>query len=116
MPSLARLRPLPTQSSEMKSPRPASTGTWAKSSAIVSVLVLLEVLARAARMVVPLRLDCKKNPSRKGGDLWMKAIKVPPAPAGMKWIFRRFRKVRNSTKVLDAWAYGYQAWPILVRA
>jgi hypothetical protein len=46
----------------------------------------------------------------------MKAIKVPPAPPGMKWIFTRFRRVRNSNKVLDAWDYGYQAWPLLVRA
>ena len=46
----------------------------------------------------------------------MKPIKVPPAPPGMKWIFTRFRRVRNSNKVLDAWDYGYQAWPLLVRA
>lgn len=39
-----------------------------------------------------------------------------PAPAGKKWIFTRFRRVRNSSRVLDARDYGYQAWPLLVRA
>lgn len=46
----------------------------------------------------------------------MRDIKVPPAPAGMKWIFTRYRRVRNSERVLDAQAYGYKAWPLLVRA
>jgi hypothetical protein len=29
-------------------------------------------------------------------------------------IFRRFRRVRGSTKVLDAHDYGYKAWPIFL--
>jgi hypothetical protein len=39
-----------------------------------------------------------------------------PAPPGYKWVFCRFRRVRNSDKVLDAHAYGYEAWAFLVRA
>lgn len=40
-----------------------------------------------------------------------------PAPAGMKWIFCRYRKVRGSSnKELDAHEYGYEAWAFLVRA
>lgn len=29
--------------------------------------------------------------------------------------FCRFRRVKNSTRVLDAWDYGYKAWPIRIR-
>lgn len=39
-----------------------------------------------------------------------------PAPKGFRWVFTRYRRVRNSTRVLDAWEYGYQAWAFLVRA
>ncbi len=28
------------------------------------------------------------------------------------WIFCRFRRVKNSTRMLDAWDYGYVAWRI----
>lgn len=28
------------------------------------------------------------------------------------YIFTRFRRVRNSNKILDAWDYGYKAWKI----
>ena len=46
----------------------------------------------------------------------LKKLGNKPAPAGFKWIFCRFRKVRgNSQKVLDAHKYGYQAWAFLVR-
>lgn len=38
------------------------------------------------------------------------------APKGFRWIFTRFRRVKNSTRVLDAWDYGYQAWAFLVRS
>jgi hypothetical protein len=31
---------------------------------------------------------------------------------GRSVIFRRYRRVRGSTKVLDAHDYGYEAWPI----
>jgi hypothetical protein len=40
----------------------------------------------------------------------------PPAPTGFRWIFTRFRRVRNSNRILDAWDYGYQCWAFLVRA
>lgn len=39
-----------------------------------------------------------------------------PAPPGYRWIFTRYRKVRNSNKVLDAHEYGYESWAFLVRA
>lgn len=39
-----------------------------------------------------------------------------PAPAGYRWVFARFRRVKNSTRVLDAHDYGYEAWRFLVRA
>jgi hypothetical protein len=39
----------------------------------------------------------------------------PPAPLGWRWVYCRFRRVKNSTKVLDAWDYGYKAWRFLVR-
>nr|DAU41086.1 MAG TPA: hypothetical protein [Caudoviricetes sp.] len=38
------------------------------------------------------------------------------APSGFRWVFCRFRRVRNSTRVLDAHDYGYEAWAFLVRA
>lgn len=28
----------------------------------------------------------------------------------------RFRRVKNSDRILDAWDYGYKAWPIGKRA
>ena len=37
-------------------------------------------------------------------------------PKGFRLVFCRFRRVRNSTRVLDAWEYGYEAWCFLVRA
>jgi len=38
------------------------------------------------------------------------------APPGFRWVFCRYRRVRNSDKVLDAHDYGYEAWCFLVRA
>lgn len=38
-----------------------------------------------------------------------------PAPKGFRWVYCRYRRVRNSTKVLDARDYGYEAWRFLVR-
>jgi hypothetical protein len=35
-------------------------------------------------------------------------------PAGMKLIFRRYRKDPKSNQLLDARQYGCKAWPILV--
>jgi hypothetical protein len=31
---------------------------------------------------------------------------------GRNVIFRRYRRVRGGTRVLDAHDYGYEAWPI----
>ncbi|WP_299022639.1 hypothetical protein [uncultured Photobacterium sp.] len=46
----------------------------------------------------------------------LKKITNKQAPAGFRWIFCRYRKVRgNSQKVLDAHEYGYEAWAFLVR-
>lgn len=39
-----------------------------------------------------------------------------PAPRGFRWVFCRYRRVRNSKKVLDAHTYGHDAWAFLVRA
>jgi len=47
--------------------------------------------------------------------LCIRPINVKAAPKGFKWVFCRFRRVRNSKKVLDAWDYGYTAWAFLVR-
>ena len=38
-----------------------------------------------------------------------------PAPKGFRWVFCRYRRVKNSDKVLDAHDYGYEAWSFLVR-
>ncbi len=38
------------------------------------------------------------------------------APLGFRWIFCRYRRVRNSSRILDAHDYGYAAWAFLVRA
>jgi len=38
-----------------------------------------------------------------------------PAPKGFRWVFTRYRRVKNSQKVLDAHDYGYEAWRFLVR-
>lgn len=37
------------------------------------------------------------------------------APPGYKWIYCRFRRVKNSDRVLDAHEYGYEVWRFLVR-
>lgn len=37
------------------------------------------------------------------------------APPGYKWVFTRYRRVKNSTRKLDAHDYGYEAWAFLVR-
>lgn len=39
-----------------------------------------------------------------------------PAPPGWRWVFTRFRRVRGTTRVLDARDYGYESWAFLVRA
>lgn len=39
-----------------------------------------------------------------------------PAPAGFRWVFCRYRRVKNSSRILDAHEYGYEAWCFLVRA
>ena len=51
-----------------------------------------------------------------------KVVQVKPsnkgavAPKGFKWIFTRFRRVKNSERLLDARDYGYSVWAFLVRA
>jgi len=45
----------------------------------------------------------------------MRDISHKPAPPGFKWVFCRYRRKRNSTDLLDAHAYGYNAWCFLVR-
>lgn len=47
--------------------------------------------------------------------LCTKTINTGEPPKGFKWVFCRYRRVRNSDKVLDAHEYGYQAWAFLVR-
>jgi len=42
----------------------------------------------------------------------MKTKKLNPDP---NWIFCRYRRVKGSTRVLDAWDYGYEAWRIPIR-
>jgi len=49
------------------------------------------------------------------GATIMSAIENKPAPKGFKWVFCRYRKVKNSQKVLDAHEYGHEAWRFLVR-
>ena len=39
-----------------------------------------------------------------------------PVPKGMRRVFCRYRRVRNSDKILDAHDYGYEAWTFLVWA
>lgn len=38
-----------------------------------------------------------------------------PTPPGFRRIYCRYRRVKGSNKVLDAHAYGYEAWSFLVR-
>jgi hypothetical protein len=47
--------------------------------------------------------------------IYVRDIAVSPAPLGFRWVFTRYRKVRNSARVLDAHDYGYRAWAFLVR-
>jgi len=41
--------------------------------------------------------------------------RVKPAPLGYRWVFTQTRRVKNSTKVLDARDYGYECWAFLVK-
>jgi hypothetical protein len=36
------------------------------------------------------------------------------APPGFKWVCCRYRRVKNSQRMLDAHEYGYEAWCFLV--
>jgi hypothetical protein len=38
-----------------------------------------------------------------------------PAPPGFRWVRVRYRRVKNSDRILDAHSYGYEAWCFLVR-
>lgn len=42
-------------------------------------------------------------------------MKKSQSPPGETVIFRRFRRAGKGGKLLDAWEYGYKAWPIRVR-
>ena len=42
------------------------------------------------------------------------SMKKRTAPPGMKWVYTRYRRVRNSNRVLDAHEYGHEAWCFLV--
>jgi hypothetical protein len=42
----------------------------------------------------------------------MKVIRVKNE---CNWIFCRYRRVKNSTRMLDAWDYGYVAWCIPIK-
>lgn len=44
----------------------------------------------------------------------MKKPNVKPAPRGFRWQFCRYRRVRNSDRMLDAHEYGYECWAFLV--
>ncbi len=46
----------------------------------------------------------------------MNNINHGPAPAGYRWVYTRYRRVKNSEQVLDAHKYGYKAWCFLVRS
>lgn len=46
----------------------------------------------------------------------MRRITTVLAPPGFRWVFTRYRRVRNSKRVLDAHDYGYEAWAFLVRS
>ena len=38
-----------------------------------------------------------------------------PPPPGYRWVFCRYRRVKNSNRVLDAHDYGYKCWRFLTR-
>ncbi|AEV37581.1 hypothetical protein PSE_3073 [Pseudovibrio sp. FO-BEG1] len=44
----------------------------------------------------------------------MSDTKRPATPKG-NFIYRRFRRVKNSDRLLDAHDYGYEAWPIPIK-
>lgn len=46
----------------------------------------------------------------------LRAITTASAPPGWRWVFCRFRRVKNSQRLLDAHEYGYTSWCFLVRA
>lgn len=37
-----------------------------------------------------------------------------PAPKGFRWVFCRYRRVKNSDRMLDAHDYGRECWAFLV--
>ena len=45
----------------------------------------------------------------------MQNIARKAAPPGYKWVFCRYRRKKNSSELLDAHDYGYNAWAFLVR-
>jgi len=55
----------------------------------------------------------ESNLAPEGGVKW--PMQIHPAPKGFRWVYCRYRRVRNSERVLDAHDYGYEAWRFLVR-
>ena len=58
----------------------------------------------------------KIAPGRRCDNVSRQNLKLKPAPTGFRWVFTRYRRVRNSSRILDAHEYGYEAWAFLVRA
>jgi hypothetical protein len=48
------------------------------------------------------------------GEIMRKTI-IRNVPPGWRPVYCRFRRVKNSSRVLDAWDYGYETWCFLVR-
>lgn len=45
----------------------------------------------------------------------LKSLGQTAAPPGFRWVFTRYRRVKNSQRLLDAHEYGYEAWAFMVR-
>lgn len=65
-----------------------------------------------------MRFYCETQTAVKNwmGILWSMAMNNPskPAPKGFRWVFCRYRRVKNSDRMLDAHDYGRECWAFLV--
>ena len=80
-------------------------------------LVVLRCYSAAG--ILRLNTQCgKDNHFSSGREVFclMGTSKRRPAPPGFRWVFCRYRRVRNSSRYLDARDYGYDSWCFLVRA
>jgi len=59
---------------------------------------------------IPLYSAMPMAVSHIGRKSHMKIGVSNPPQNGVRWIFCRYRRVKNSTRMLDAWDYGYDAW------